>query len=369
MRDIWIGVVLGAAALGCGTQASEDFPGAVLLQLQGRVTVDPVAAASDSIPALCFTQFTAATDKPADRLPESVLMGFEYDLRSNRTQVAHIVDVESRGHFPAEFDVNVYTPPPPEALERLTPEEPLAGFGMVCAVSAMHKPLAQSLNGGSRFMCDISDGSGAQPCNTPGTPVTGRLLSTTQDGSRYYLKTWDCEDGSDLDTCDITADGDVTLLREMGGYEGVFSLADAVQVIYLSEPAAAGSYTAYRAFAPDGLAAGYHVRPAHAELKPGVTFDECFGVDYLTPAIEQTNELHGTHYNSLPDYRDSSGVITRAPAEIVADFQRIAARLEMEACPLDKMIIEEPVGSLSIDLQAKWLKSSAYPPWQSPFAD
>jgi hypothetical protein len=369
-RNIWGGWVwLGVAAVGCGSQASEDFSGESLLTLRGNVSVDPLASGPDSVPALCFHKQVVTSKSPVHGLPDDVREFFESNLHSGLITEAHIVDVEARGSFPAEFDVDVYTPPPSEALDRLIPDEPLSGFGWVCAVAANHKPTAQPLQTISGYTC-ATDRHPQEPGSTvfDGDPVpcSGQGLRVTQDGSRYFHKTWDCENGGDLNTCDITTDGDAELLRETGGYEGVYGSSFEVQVVYSSAPVVAGSYTAYRAYAPEGLPAGYHLRPTNAKFKSDELMQQCFDSNWPDLALAETNKLHGTDYDGLPNYYGESGEPKLAPANVIADYKRFSARFEMEACPLENMIIpDEPEGSLSIDLMPEW---NAWDLLNSPWA-
>jgi hypothetical protein len=336
-------IAIGVAAMGiggCGVQASEEFTGESLLSLRGSVSVDPLSARPDSIPALCFTKQERTSQTPVDKLPEHLRAFVGGNFQSSLAVNNYIVDVEARGSFPAEFDVDVIAPPPTEAMERLFPGEPLSAFGVVCAVAPQHKPVAQEVLGFSMYDCDTTN---MAPCE-------GGAIRLTQDGSRYLYKTWDCENGADASTCDTTTEGDTTLLKETGGVEGVYGFSQGLNIVYLTEPAPPGSYTAHRALAPEGLSAGYHIRPATAERKPDAP-ETCFQVS-LDAALEETNALHGTQYSGLPEYWDEeSASFKLAPEEVIADYRHISARVEMENCPLENLIIPEvSTASLSIEL-------------------
>ena len=101
--------------------------------------------------------------------------------------------------------------------------------------------------------------------------------------------------------------------------------------------------------------------------KPGVTPEKCFGSDFYGRALAETNMLHGTNYDMLPEYFDESGDQKLAPADVVADFKRLYAKYEMESCPLDDLIIPEAPeeGTLSIDLMPEW---NAWDLLNSPWA-
>ena len=106
--------MVAALWAGCGPQAGEDFLGEPLLRMRGRVTTTGLTLAPAVTPALCFPELVM-TKVNTDGLPEQFHSLFENTVTGVGSSRAHIMDVEVQGVFPAEFKVNVYSPPPSAA--------------------------------------------------------------------------------------------------------------------------------------------------------------------------------------------------------------------------------------------------------------
>ena len=341
-------------------QRLADLTDRPLLRMRGSVTVDALTAAADSVPALCFER--VIWDRTLDDvdIPDSLAEDFTPINWSGPGIEARIVDVETHGRFPAEFDVDVYVPPLSAALKALAPGEPPSAFGTVCAVRPQHPALVQGTQTASNWACDVA----------PPYACKGHVMRALQDGSRYFSKRITCASTPDPTTCESTTEGDESLLAESGGFESVFGHAEHIKVLYLSEPAPAGSYTAYKAWAPGGLPAGYHVRKEPKSFSPDTNRENCGG-GWIEEALAQTNALHGTSYDQLPSYLDDSiEDNVAAPADVIRDYERISAQLEMEMCPLASFVLEtqDSRDSLAIDLKPKDTQTfEGPPPWGRPW--
>jgi hypothetical protein len=316
--------------------------------MRGQVSTGALTLAQPIQPALCFTQTVPGTLSvaafPADLQSDFEGIGFGASLTR-----AHIMDVEVEGTFPAEFNVNVYTPPPSEAIKPLFPGEPPSAWGFVCAVQMDHAAVAEAVTGTQLWSCNINDG----PCR-----LTNIVM--TDSGSRYYAERYMCPS---LDTndeqCEVNRSGEVTLLTDTGGFENVVALVFDPELVYLAAPAPPGSYTAFTLGAPDGLPAGYHLRKrwqgygdAEQDLQYGMK-----QIEAQQKALAETNAAHGTSYNSLPDYSDDSG-FHLAPADVIETYERTRARIEMETldAPVRSSISPDEPG-LTLDLveSGNWL--------------
>lgn len=339
--------VLTALATGCGPQATEEYYGEPLLRMRGQVTTSGLTIAQPITPALCFTQIVPGTWN-VEALPPEISSAFEgIGFGAGRT-VAHVLDVEVEGSFPAEFKVNVYAPPPAAAIKPLFTGEPPAAWGWVCAVQVEHKAVAEAVYGTQLRTCD-PDGSCRQI-----------NIVMTESGSRYYAESFDCLAAQAEDTeCGVTRYGDVSMLTEMGGFEHVAAIAWDPELVYLAAPAPPGSYTAYKLGAPEGLPAGYHLRKGWVSYEDPVKQEQWSNAQIAAHegAVAQTNAIHGTSFQSLPDYPDEDG-FHFAPDDVVDTYHRLHARLEMETIetPLRSSVTPDDPGlTLELVESENWL--------------
>jgi hypothetical protein len=326
----------------CGTQATDEYLGEPLLSMRGVVSTDSSGVTADSIPALCFIEPQYGVSLRIDRLPDAIREDIDNILQVGGEAEAHILDVEARGQFPAEFDIEVFTPPPSAALSRLFGGEPKAAFGRVCAVTQEHPAKGQQLSTLGISDCD----------KEPPHACVGRTVRMTRDGSRYYSEHHDCPAlDAPVEACEVTSEGDPRLLAATGGFEHVYGVDERTHVVYLAEPAPAGSYTAYLLAAPDGLDAGYHVRSSVRALKDDAP-ESCF-LPWVETSIAEANAELGTSYEDF-SWRDTAGNQQWAPPEFADAYRRIAAMHQMAACPPEHLAAAElPPDSLSIELRAR----------------
>jgi hypothetical protein len=253
--------ILACAA--CGTQASDEYLGEPLLSMQGQAKVQALTGGGQPIvPALCFSGplarypklLTDNVDLPPGEPP------FEIDLPVGRGTVTdnlvHIVDIESQGEFPAKFNVDVYVPPPDSALSRLLSGEPRMATGFICAVYKDHAAVAHHVD---RFSTSTMQCEGVAPGNPNPGPCKKQFISFVVDSSRFYVETYVCPTWlSKASECAMQSVGDPALKYEIFA-ETIVGVADDPLVVYLADPAPAGSYTAWLLGAAEGVSAGYHL--------------------------------------------------------------------------------------------------------------
>lgn len=347
-------VACSALAAGCEPQAGDAYFGQPLLRMRGQVSTRALSIAQPLEPALCFTQTLPGMVNIA-ALPPELRADFEGVSSGARVTRAHIMDVEVEGAFPSQFSVDVYAPPPAAAIEPLFTGEPPSAWGYVCAVQAEHPAIAEAVSGTQLWTCDADEG----PCRTTNVVMN-------DSGSRFYAERYACPT---LDTndeqCEVSRSGEMTLLAETGGFEHVVALVWDPELVYLAAPAPPGSYTAFTLGAPDGLPAGYHLRKRWAGYGDP-TADEQYGLSLLAiqqQAVAETNSLHGTSYDYLPDYSDEDGTHL-APADVIDTYERIRARIEMQTLdrPVRSSVAADDPG-LTLDLieQQNWLDRFGVP--------
>lgn len=338
----------------CGPQASEDYNGEPLLRMRGQVSAGALTLTQSIEPALCFTQTVPGTLN-VSALPPQLQADFEgIGFGASRTR-AHIMDVEVAGTFPAEFSVNVYTPPPSAAIKPLFAGEPPSAWGYVCAVQAEHTALAETVSGTQLWSCETNDG----PCR-----LTNIVM--TDSGSRFYAERFECPSLDTKDeSCEVNRSGEVALLTETGGFEHVVALVMDPELVYLAAPAPPGSYTAFTLGAPDGLPAGYHLRKrAPSSDDPQKDLD--YGLAQLAAqekALVETNAIHGTSYDNLPDYTDEIG-FHLAPPDVIETYERTRARIEMESVDIQvrsSVTPDDPGLTLDLVESANWLERFGVP--------
>ena len=341
-------VVFSALVGGCAPQASEAYNGEPLLRMRGQVSTSALTLAQPLKPALCFTETLPGTLNVSS-LPAELQADFEgTGFGASLTRV-HIMDVEVEGTFPAEFSVNVYAPPPQAATKPLFAGEPASAWGFVCAVQAEHKAVAEAVTGTQMWSCDNFDG----PCRTTN-------IVMTDSGSRFYAERFQCPtlDLTD-EQCEASRFGEAKILTETGGFEHVVALVWDPELVYLAAPAPPGSYTAFTLGAPEGLPAGYHLRKrwlGYGDEQQAQQYHMAV-LAARDDAIAETNAIHGTSYDNLPDYADDNG-FHLAPPDVIDTFERTRAQNEMESLELpirSSITPDEPGLTLDLVESQNWL--------------
>lgn len=356
------GLLLLAA---CGQQAGDDYRGEPLLHLRGQAVVSALTGGQTIQPALCFfyadgpeaPEFDPTTLPPEIRA-ELTLGGVSVvEVFQRKRAATHILDVESRGEFPAQFDVEVYLPPPAAGLSAAwVAGEPRWAKGRVCAVAADHPAVTFPL-----AMGGFSD------------PMAGEFHYAVASllTPRFYYEAYDCPPGTlpqfASTECTKSSAGDPSLAFEAPivelRSESVLGTAAEVEVLYLEEDAAPGSYTAFVWGAANGLSAGYHLFPVLPLPEDGPTERALCLSELFDDSERIINEQFGARirqefgedftYNSLTARNSDGSSVLELPDDIYLGAQEIMARLEMERCVFEpREPLDPSVSTLSIDISS-----------------
>ena len=322
----------------CDPQAGDGYMGEPLLSVRGQATVSTPTGGEAIVPALCFIDDTTARASAGTKslelshLPPEI----EEDLRSDQRigpeppwphdadHLVRIVDIENVGQFPSDFRVDVYVPPPVEALTASVAGEPRTAYGQFCAVKRDHRPSTHVVQFNERYRCNGAENGASTDCYI-------RMLWNVAGSDRYYTERYACPDGvSNYEDCALTSkQGDATLKLETWA-EDVLGVAATPSVIYLESPAAPESQTAWIWGGQQaGLPAGYHLFAAR---------------DYRDPALHQCfPDAEETIAQLASDYRDDQHLLTvirGGPSESFAltSAQALAwsdatLAAEMKKCP------------------------------------
>lgn len=366
---------LGTASLlialaACGQQAGDDYRGEPLLRMRGQAVVSALTGGQAIEPALCFYQADAPkpppfelTSKVPAEIAAKLMHDGEPDIEApNRAHTAtHILAVESRGEFPAQFDIDVYVPPPALGLSApWVAGEPRWAAGQVCAVAKDHEAVTFPLAWGGH-----SD------------PSTGEftIAIVSQLHSRFYLESYECADGAmaqnSATDCTRVREGDPSFAYEFQAQEHldsewVLGNAREIEVVYLDEAAPAGSFTAFRWGAEHGLSAGYHlfaVSPQRVD-EMGAPDDWMCRAQAHTEAARENSERYGARikelfgddyiYDSLEAYSTLAGRSVELPEDIYLGAREVEMRAWMEHCPLQpRTEIDPSTAMLSIDISSE----------------
>jgi hypothetical protein len=347
-------------ASACGDQAGSDYLGEPLLRMRGQVVLSALTGAREVEPALCF--FGADQPVPptfdAAKLPPDVAAELEIGGRSTVLAInkaaTHIVDVESRGKFPAQFDVGVYLPPPSEALSLAFHDgEPRWATGVVCAVASEHPAVTFPLATGGYLM----EGK-------------ARYVLVSELTPRFYFEARDCTTPErnptrDNPNCTTRTQGDADLIYEFGGNafagEWVLGSAHDFDVVYLEHDAPVGSYIAWRYGAARGLSAGYHLIEPDVSPTDGpspitlcwASIDR-FADEALNAELGERvkRELGDDYVINFPTARnpDGSSVVYLSGA-LYRAAMRIIGDLQMEHCPFQpRKELDTALPTLSIEI-------------------
>jgi hypothetical protein len=108
-----------ALTAACDARADRDYQGESLLHVQGRVVLEDLESSSELVPALA------------------------YPLARAEGRRITLVSVEARGEFPSNFQLDVYAPPPAEAIvsgaeDPFLPRDAELAIAYLTAVPADH---------------------------------------------------------------------------------------------------------------------------------------------------------------------------------------------------------------------------------------
>ena len=255
-----------ASVVGCaGSSATEsDQP---LFSVRGSVTASAVAISNQLVSALTFTPFLADWGHT-----DFIVMG------------------DHEGHLLENFELNIYEPPPSEALIQFTRGEPAIALGGIGIVSPEHPSRLDWERDGNGDMqvCDESGECGAARSNPCGSLNSASCLGTIVPG-----KNW-----------------------------GLHGVAGRYMVMYLKDPAPAGGI--YSTFFAQGRAipAGYNLfryENVISTLGKGDqdVYFKCQQRAQAT-ALERFNAEQGTQYANHDQ-------ITKAVSEKTVDAELLSA--------------------------------------------
>jgi hypothetical protein len=260
----------------CGSQAGEDYLGEPLLSMHGQAILSGGVAASEPIvPALCIYEGrkTGAPVRylPVDQLPVELRAHFaDREFWIDEQVQIHIVEAVSKGRFPAEFDIEVFSPPPTAAFEPLWTGTTNHAYGYACAVAQNHPA--------STTMIQVYTSHDlVRP--TPDAPCTIRRLWYVSPES-FYTEEYSCVTREEWDALlptlkdpeqvvslsierygVLSSAGDPALKQQVVA-PGIVGMAKAPYVMYLEKVVSPNSYEAWSLGAHQrGLSAGYHLYP------------------------------------------------------------------------------------------------------------
>lgn len=320
-----------AGLVACDQQATEQYLGEPLLRLQGTASIAVETGGRAVTPALCFSKRDQYR-MPAsfEKLPAEVREAFSSDILANPEYAElideaalwlpasqrEIVEVETVGEFPAAFKIAAYVPPGDDFVLPAFQGEPPAAEGRLCAVRTEHPHVVHRpvfLN---------------QHPNNDGSTAYRAFLDADSDA--FHLETWHCPSEPGAECVLESTEGDDSLaLNDFG----IFVEAEAEPVlVYLAEPAAPGSYTAWKYGArDDGLSTGFHLfdGPGPFERVNVDATDSCRRA--RADAFIQISAEYG---DRVLIYNVSGLAISNVETDPVLNdaFERRLAELTMERC-------------------------------------
>jgi hypothetical protein len=330
---------LSACAFGCEAQASEGYWGEPLLELHGSAIITEETGGETVTPALCFQKggpmlLPDSVELLPAELRETLAGAIDFGEKLNAvsdraaiwlgSQITEIVEVESIGRFPAEFNVRAYLPPSDDFVQPLFSGEPAVATGFLCAVRDGHPDIVHMPASIQGTACE----------NEQEGPCVMHFALLSHDEDAYFVETFHCPaSSSPTAECERTTQGDIAVRRNLQG-SFIEGRAQPV-VIYLAEPAKPGSYTAWKYGAPGGLSAGFHLfqfPPPNLSVEAvGNLSDSCRSAygdalqqvrdehpDRIRPVIYAGLQIDNIHVD--PILRDA--------------FERRYAELSMEHCAM-----------------------------------
>lgn len=315
----WMTLGLVAIGLGCDAQTGDQYRGEPLLTMSGSV------------------QLALEVDNQDQLMPALAFRGQDGDSRM------FVVDADVQGHFPAEFTLNVYEPPPEGAIQTLEAhyeQRPRVAIGYITAVTPETPRTFRYGTSESSFGsgCAVDAEGGTPPC-----PTTHQWCNSDQTACYTEVVTCPASDSPPED-CTVVADGDPALKNDQ--FDELSGLSENYMVLWLEEPAPPRSWIAYAVGKRDeGLAQGYHLIEL-TEQDESPEHDACIRrADSL--AAERLNERLGTHYTGLEldEYCVNSAGDCDEDATYAAYLRlRVEAEVELDCGPDDLLIthIDDP---------------------------
>ncbi|HET6336222.1 MAG TPA: hypothetical protein VFG30_23530, partial [Polyangiales bacterium] len=265
------------------------------------------------------------------------------------------VEVGVTGDFPSNFTLDVFDPPPPEAMRQLE-DGPAYAVGAVTALPREHPeglttaPLDnetfQEWADRDRDTCyiELDDGAGYMAKSDSACIV---LHACTLDGDSCLHRELSCEKDEnfvDFHDCEVVgSSGDATL--GAAGYSVNYA------VMYFDGPIEAGTPAADAYAGGDAISAGYHLYRVQLTAEPGLP-------DCLQSAFMEAAERYNAEHDTEWDFRHFFTSVP--PAEIeptleeheafVCEYTRVLQ--EGDCRPIKKTYEEVGPESISIELGA-----------------
>jgi hypothetical protein len=267
----------------CDRQVDTHFQGDSLMRIQASVTIPHEFEGRDLIPVIGF---------------KATSPRWRNDACWYTNQMS-FVEVAVKGDFPSNFTLDVFDPPPPEALHRWS-DGPAFGRGYVTAVPRRHEeglitsPADEEMFQGwkdvNRETCYVEDENGHYR-----DKEEGRSCNVTRvwalDGKRYLQRHVSCD--RPAGECDVVSSGDESLAA--AGYSVNYELW------YFAEPVQPGTTLANTVSGGKSVSAGYHLYRIHyvpyVPAPPDVSANTDPCLNSAVVYLDRYNAEHGTASN------------------------------------------------------------------------
>lgn len=260
-------LLLGSLAMGgCGSLAGTDYKGERLATMHGSVVIENPDAPKDLVPALAFRK----------------------DADSKTGSGIEIVDVKVTGEFPAGFTIDVFEPPPQDAILPIDgPDEPWIAIAYITAVKRDH-PRFMAYNLGSSS--DGTDCSAGTSCTREIT--TCRDTDETDCFAAYYT----CDSkGEDCRLDSTEGNPGISPFRDFAGFSKNYFL------MYFRDDVPAGARISKEGNGGRAISAGYHLIKVTPETPTNRDEVKACKDAVLRDAWAEYNRQHGTAYQSASD--------------------------------------------------------------------
>jgi len=321
------------AALGCEPQATTEYEGDPMFSLTGRVSVGLTEESGGPfIPSIAFNT------------PDQDRIGF--------------VDAQVQGEFPAQFQLELFAPPPEELIGGFDfedlPEEPRHTVGYISAVTADHLPWlyrAGSLLGAELDPSIEADENG---CDEDGCyqTFTATTVDSAHTGTITLFRAGDVDNLWDPFTPGVvlvarTGDPMLVSYADDPMFAGV---AANYALAYLESDAPADGVVAHRFGAAPGqvLSAGYHLlrweegsQNEAEEIVKQTCRDGAIQI-----AVDRYNVEHGTNVNTSDIYvqADLSGppTVGEHTRALRGEWLRVLAEMDCPYYGNELSVVEDP---------------------------
>jgi hypothetical protein len=338
----WIALVTLAA---CDRQVDSGYQGDSLMRIRASVAIPLGLEGADLVPAIAFDAMSPLRG-PGDCW---------------KNDQKRFVEVGVMGDFPSNFTLDVFDPPPPEAMRQMQ-DGPAYAVGAVTALPREHpeglisapldNEMFQEWTDINRETCfiELDDEAGYMPKSDSACIV---LHACTLDGESCLHRELSCENKApfvDFHDCEVAgSSGDTSL--------GVAGYSVNYVVVYFDGPIEAGTLAAEKYAGGKAISAGYHLYRVQLTAEP--ILNEClYGA--LMEAAERYNAEHDTEwafYHFFPSVPPAEIEPTlEENEEFVCEYTRL---LEENGCRQITITYEE-VGSESISIELGALTPTSY---------